>query len=149
MKPKTKSGKFGEELAGLKEKLITGGEFHEIHTYFFDNLAENSEFMERSKRAKNPLLKQTIKAMAERLFQKEVRITNMMLLKYPKTSFYHGSCFVEGKIAGLFFFEDINMGLFSVVKNYPETSFMRFSKIASTSVSEGATLSTVRSKMVH
>lgn len=149
VKNKSKGGKFRNELDGLKEKLITGDEFNEIHSYFFDRLGENSEFMEGSKRAKNPMLKTTIKALSERLFQKKVTISHMMILKYPKTPFYHGSCFVEGRIAGLIFFEDINMGMFSVVINYPETSFLRFSMIQSESVSESSRISPIRSKMVH
>ncbi len=150
MKKKRAGGKFKKELAGLKEKLMTGDEFNEIHNYFFYHLAENDEFMGKSKKAKNPMLKQTIKSMAKQLFQKDVEITHVMILKYPKTPFYHGSCFVDGHIAGLIFFEDIDMGMFSIVKNYPEMSFIRFSMIQSDSLSEDARLvSPVRSKTVH
>ena len=142
------AGKFTHELSILKEKLITGDNFSEIQNYFFDCFAENDEFLNRSKRAKNALLKQTISVVAEQVFQRKVTITHTMILKYPKTSFYHGTCFVEGRIAGIIFFQDIDMGLFSVQMKHPETSFVRFSMVIPESGSD-TLVSPYRSKMVH
>ena len=152
MKKKSKrDGKFKTELAALKEKLMTSDDFIEIQRYFFYHLSDHDEFMEKCKRAKKPLLKKTVKVMAKQLFQKEVEVTNLMLFKYPKTRFYHGSCFVEGKVAALIFFEDIDMGMFSIVKNRPETLFIRFSMIKSKTMPEedSKLVTPIRSKMVH
>jgi hypothetical protein len=142
------AGKFMHELSILKEKLMTSDNFCEIQNYFFDCLAENDEFIIRSKRAKNSLLKQTISVVAEQVFQSKVTITHTMILKYPKAFFYHGTCFVEGRIAGMLFFEDIDMGLFSVQMKHPETSFVRFSMVMPESGSS-TLISPYRSKMVH
>jgi len=146
--PSAETGKFTHELSILKEKLVASDKFSEIQNYFFDCLAENDEFIKRSKRAKNALLKKTISVVAEQVFQRKVTITYMMILKYPKASFYHGTCFVEGKIAGILFFEDIDMGLFAVQMKPPETSFVRFSMVMPESGS-ATIVSPYRSKMVH
>ncbi len=142
---------FQNELAAMKEKLLTGEKFSDIHNFFFDHLGENDFFMKRCKRAKNPQLTATITAAAKQVFQREVTITGMMLLKYPKFSFYHGSCFIEKKVAGMFFFEDINMGMLSVVRNYPETSFVRFSLIPLTEDmdKDEIFISPIKSKAIH
>jgi len=142
------AGKFTHELSILKEKLVTGDNFSEIQNYFFDCLTENDEFIKRSKRTKNALLKKTISVVAEQVFQRKVTLTYMMILKYPEASFYHGTCFVEGKIAGMLFFEDIDMGLFAVQMKHPETSFVRFSMVMPESGS-ATLISPYRSEMVH
>ncbi len=142
------AGKFTHELSILKEKLVASEKFSEIQDYFFDCLGENQEFMKRSKKAKNALLKKSIAFVAEQVFRRKITLTHTMILKYPETSFYHGTCFIEGRIAVMLFFEDIDMGLLSVQMNPPETSIVRFSMVMPESGS--ATLvSPYRSKMVH
>jgi len=140
--------KFTHELSILKEKLVASNKFSEIQDYFFDCLGENQEFMKRSKKAKNALLKKSISFVAEQVFRKKVTLTHTMILKYPKTSFYHGTCFIEGRIAVMLFFEDIDMGLFAVQMKPPETSFVRFSMVMPESGSD-TLVSPYRSKLIH
>ena len=69
--------------------------------------------------------------IGEKLFAKEVTITNLLLSKIRTYHLYHGPFFIHGKPAAVLFFEDIGMGLICIcisMKTY-ETSFIRFSNI--------------------
>lgn len=138
--------KFESKVLELKEQVQTGSDFSKIFNFFFDYLGEEDEFNNICKKAKNPALKKFLGILGERLFQKKITLTHFMLLKFPKHKFYHGSFFIEGKIGGVIFFEDIDMGIFSVVKDYPETSFMRFSAVK---LGASANFPAVQSKAIH
>jgi len=140
------TAKFEKEVLELKEKVQTGTNFSEIYNFFFDYLGESDEFNDICKKAKHPVLKQFLAHLGERVFQKKVTIIHFMLLKFPKQKFYHGSFFMEGKIGGIIFFEDIDMGIFSVVNNYPETSFIRFSALR---LGNSVNYPAVQSKSIH
>ncbi|MDM8516218.1 hypothetical protein QUF76_08480 [Desulfobacterales bacterium HSG16] len=149
-RPGTKSFKFKKELTMLKDKLISCEDFSEIHNMFFDLLAENHDFLRLSKKAKHPVLKQAAAAIGKKLLQKEVEISLFMLLKYKKYNFYHGTCFIDGHIAGIFFFQDIDMGMMSLSVNPPYTSFMRFTSIiVDKDDDQTPPLSIGRSKAIH
>ncbi|MCP4347674.1 MAG: DCN1-like protein [Desulfobacterales bacterium] len=140
--------KYIEKLSDLKQKLATGDNFSDIYNYFFDHFGENNEFMRMSKKAKNPMIKKIISFVGEQLFKKKVDITHMMLLKFPKSDFYHGACFIDGKMGGVIFFKDIDMGMLSIVKEYPETLFIRFSTVQM-ETGDPVTVSPFKSKMIH
>lgn len=143
-----KAAKFREKLSALQEKLLTGENFSETYDFFFDHLGENNEFMHMSKKTKHPAIKKIIGAIGEQLFNKKVTVSHFLLLKFPKTGFYHGACFIDGKMGGIIFFEEIDMGMLSVVKDYPETSFVRFSALRMETDSQ-VTVSPIRSEMIH
>ncbi len=143
----TKS-KYIEKLSDLKDKLLTGENFSDTYNYFFDHFGENNEFMRMSKKTKHPVIKKIISSIGEQLFKKKVDVTHMMLLKFPKSDFYHGACFIDGKMGGIIFFQDIDMGMISIVKEYPETLFIRFSTVQM-ETGDPVTVSPFRSKMIH
>ena len=123
--------KFKKKILTLKDKLLTANDFREPYQYFFDNLGENSIFLDCGKRAKNPLLKKVLTLIGKELFKEDVTVTNLLLVKIRKHHFYHGPCLIQGKMAGVIFFEDIDMGMLSIVRSLKsyETSFVRFSSI--------------------
>ncbi len=147
-KSAAKKGKFQKELVGLKQMMMSGDNFKDIYNHFFDVLGENPEFIRLSKRAKHPVLKKVVGGIGEHLFKKEVTVTHFMLMKLPKTKFYHGTCFMEGQVAGLFFFEDVDMGIFAVLTGPPNTLFVRFSTVTE-HPGDTATLSPFRSNSIH
>ncbi len=143
-----KSYKFKKELNGLKDKLLTCDTFSEIQEMFFDVVAENQEFIRLSKKTKHPIIKAAVSAIGKQLLEKEVEITHLMLLKYKKANFYHGTCFIDGHMTSVFFFQDIDIGLISLSKNPPYTSYMRFTSIPFEE--DGPLpLTTGRSKAIH
>ena len=148
-----KSAKFKPDIEAMRAKLITGDKFHEIQGFFFDHLGENNNFMKFCKKAKHPMLKSTIHQISNQLFEKEAELTNMMLLKAPKTSFYHGTCFLDGCLTSIIFFEDIKMGMISVVMHQmSETRHIRFTSIKEYSKDhpeEDIPTTVIRSSMIH
>ncbi len=119
--------KFEKELDKFKEILVKGDNFGDIYNYFMDNFGENSDFLQYGKVKKNSMLKQIMEGVAERLFRGEVEIMHLLLYKIPKTSFFHGPCFINGKMASVFYFEDIRVGMLIVAQFGEETKFIRFS----------------------
>jgi hypothetical protein len=99
--------------------------------YFLDNFTADPAFFRAGSRTKNPTLKTTISNVAKEVFKEDATITNLILMEIPKYKFFHGSCFIGGKFATVFFFADVDVGLLSVVKSFKtsETMFLRFSSI--------------------
>ncbi len=128
---KSKLFKFEKSLLTLKDMITIADDFKEIYNYFFDHLGDDLDFLDLGKRSKNPFLKQVLGVIGEQLFKEKVEITQLMLTKIPKHSFYHGPCLMNGKMASVLFFEDIDMGLLSVVMSLGSyrTDFIRFSSI--------------------
>ncbi len=144
--------KFEKELEKFKEVLVKGDNFADIYTHFLDNLGERPDFLQYGKVKKNPQLKQLMEAVAEKLFKREVEIMHLLLHKIPKTSFFHGPCFINGKMASVFYFEDIRVGMLIVAQIDGETKFIRFSGMEATEDGEVAGDTFVpafRSKAIH
>jgi len=117
---------FKDKLETLKKMLASEGDFKTTFTYFFDHLGEDQYFIESSKKVKNPFLKNILKVLGEQLFNDDGMVTHLKLLKLPKTRFYHGSCFIHGRMASLFFFEDIEMGMATVHLSGTTSDEVRF-----------------------
>ncbi|MEZ4528227.1 MAG: hypothetical protein R2941_20130 [Desulfobacterales bacterium] len=144
--------KFEKELEKFKEVLVKGDNFADIYTYFMDNLGERSDFLQYGKVKKNPQLKQLMEAVAEKLFRGKVEIMHLLLHKIPKPPFLHGPCFINGKMASVFYFEDIRVGMLIVAQIDGETKFIRFSGMEPTEDREEAGDTFVpafRSKAIH
>lgn len=119
--------KFEKELEKFREVLVKGDNFGDIYNYFMDNFGENSDFLQYGKVKKNPQLKQIMETVAEKLFKRDVEIIHLMLHKISKPPFLHGPCFINGKMASVFYFEDIRVGMLIVAQFDGETKFIRFS----------------------
>lgn len=120
--------RYKERLDTLKTKLVTEEEFGAIYDYFFSHLAEDRSFLNYGKRTKNPFLKSMLKMIAEQLFGEGGQVTNLMIIKTKKSKFYHGSCFINGRMAGILYFEDIEMGIAAVSMSMitGEVKYIRF-----------------------
>jgi hypothetical protein len=122
---------FKEKLETLKKMLDEEKKFSVTFNYFFDHLGEDPYFFDSCKKTKNPLIKEMLKHVGEQLFDDDGMVTNLKLLKYPKANFYHGSCFVHGRTASLFFFEDIKKGM-AAVHISPLTSEVKYIRLTGT-----------------
>jgi hypothetical protein len=120
-----------KKLSTLKDKLMEAKDFREPWNYFFDHFGDDPEFMMKAgKRADDTVLKQVIAHVGQELFNTpKVSVTNMLLTEIPKYHFIHGGCFIQGRMATLIFFDDIDMGLLAVSMGGHETMFARFSSI--------------------
>lgn len=116
---------FHDQLNMLKQKLVNEEDFNVTFTYFFDHLSDDQRFIDSSKKVKHPFLKSVLKVVGKEIFNHEISITNFLLLQLPKTRFYHGSCFMHDRLAALFFFEDIDMGMACIHLSH-EVRYTRF-----------------------
>lgn len=118
-----------KDLSALKEKLISAKEFADVGNFFFD-IQRNEEFFKSGKKIKNSMLKGIVQAIVEKLTgKKDIVLTHFLMIKIEKYKFWHGGFFVDGKPSGMFYFEEIDMGMTFVPLNYPHTSFVRFSAL--------------------
>ena len=127
--------KYSARLARLKELLQTADNFGDIATYFFDHLASDPVFVNRSKPVKHPLVTQALKTVTAELFKRdapadgrieEVQIANMVLLKLSTSPLYHGACFIQRRPVSILYFEDIDMGMVCTASAFPYMQFARF-----------------------
>jgi hypothetical protein len=116
-------------LATLKEKLIKAKDFGEVWTYFMDHFGENPKFIALGNRAHDPLLEAIITEVGRELFGKKVPLTNFLLTRLPEQQFLHGALTINGKLGNILYFEDVHMGLLTVVMSFSpsETKLIRFS----------------------
>lgn len=144
--------KFEKELNRLKEKLMTADDFSEVYDYFFDHLGENAGFIKMGKRAKNPILKKLLEMIGEQLFKEEGKVSNLLLTKISKPmTFYHGPCFINGRMGSVIFFKDIEMGMVSLVMEIggDEVKFIRFSSLELDGSGESLFVNSPRSNTIH
>jgi hypothetical protein len=116
-------------LDTLKVKMHTSKNLAEVWEYFMDNFGESEEFMQLGERAGSPVLEAILSEIAKQLFAKPVSLNNLMLVRLEEQSFVHGGCTLGNKMGSLFYFEDIQVGLLTVLWSFTpsDTKLIRFS----------------------
>lgn len=115
-------------LTTLKEKLINATDFSEVMHYFFDHFAENEEFLKLGRPQHSNLVETIALETASAALGERATLRNLQLVRLPKEKFYHGACFANGRIANLFFFEDIMTGMMAISMS-AATSEIRFARM--------------------
>lgn len=120
-----------KKLSTLKDKMVNAEDFSEPWNYFFDHFGESPAFMGLGKTTRPGLLEPIVQEVGAQLFGKDVSVSPLMLMKIPEYDFVHGSCFINGQLAAIIYFKDIDMGLLSVItptaSHSLETSLIRIS----------------------
>jgi hypothetical protein len=104
-----------ELLETLKKKLVAAENFGDVLEYFFDHFGENPEFISLGKPTLHPMLEAVIQHTGSQIMGKQVKVRNLMLVRLPEQKFIHGGFLMDGKVGNVFYFEEIQMGLMSVV----------------------------------
>jgi hypothetical protein len=105
------------KLEDLKEKMQVEEDFGTIWKFFFDHFGENPEFMTMGGRADESMrqfLEPILESICKELVNREVMTAEFILTEIPDQKFYHGPCLTDAGIAVVFYFEDLNMGMFSL-----------------------------------
>jgi len=120
-----------QKLSVLKDKLITAKDFQDPWNYFFDHFGENPDFLQLGHRSHDPALKTIIEGIGEQLFKKKVKVSNFLLTEIAEHNFFHGACFIQGRIATVLFFKDIDKGLLAISMSMGSSavSLVRFSSL--------------------
>jgi hypothetical protein len=103
-----------KQLDVLKRKLATSSDFMEPWRYFLDCFAEDATFMRLGDRHKGSDLEGVIAAISGKLLSQNVSVDQALLTEIEGHEFVHGVCVVGGKMAGVIFFKDIDMGLLAI-----------------------------------
>lgn len=117
-----------ERLTALRDSMVSARDLAEPWDLFFD-LTDDPAFMALGRPARHPPLEAAVEAVAERLFGREVLATGLLLIEIPERSFFHGRCFLEGRLASILFFEDVPVGLLALPESLRggQMTFARFS----------------------
>jgi hypothetical protein len=65
---------FDEQLAALKDQLVTAKQFSDVYTYFFDRLGEDPAFLEHGQREDNKFLKSVLASVGEELVKQPLSL---------------------------------------------------------------------------
>jgi hypothetical protein len=128
---------YKANLETLKQMLVREDDFGVTFNYFFDHIAGDAKFLNICKPTKKPLIKKILKSMGNQLFEGGGQVTNILLVQARKSTFVHGTCFINGLMGNLFFFEDIDMGMVALL-SAPGSDMVHFIRFTSTSIGDAA-----------
>src|SRR5262249_1099815 len=117
------------KLDALKDLLVRSTNFSQVLSYFFDHFGENPEFIALGERVEVPFLEAVLEQVGGEVFNRDVPVTGLVLTRLAEQRFVHGGCAVGGRLANIFYFEDVQVGLMAVILpgSPPETRLARFS----------------------
>lgn len=114
------------KLATLKAKLQEAREFREVISYFLDEIATTPNFMELGQVVEHPFLESVIHQVGLKCFAHPLRIHGLLLRRLSEQQFIYGGCIVNEHPGTMFYFEDVQTGLFTLAITGQETKFARF-----------------------
>jgi len=116
-------------LGTLKEKLASAKRFSDVLDYFLTHFGEKPGFIALGERARHPFLESLIAQIGGQIFSGNVVVSNLILTQLAEHQFVHGGCAINGCLATVIYFEDVQLGLLSLVMPPPtmETKLVRFS----------------------
>jgi len=121
------------QISVLKQMITVETDFRKIWEFFLDHFGEDVEFIGSGRRLtdqKHPLFT-AIKAIGRQILARNniasdpLRITNQLLIQLPDYKFIHGGMIVQGRMANVFYFDDIKVGIMYMMMEQSE--FARFS----------------------
>ena len=125
-------------LDTLKDKLINSNDFSAVMHYFFDHFAENHAFMQLGKAQHSSFVETIVTETASAALGERVVVRGLRLIRLVPQKFYHGPCFVNGRIATLFYFEDIRTGMLAIAMS-DSSGEMRYARITAVAIIEPKT----------
>jgi hypothetical protein len=116
-------------LDSLKEKLVTARDFGRVFDFFLRNFGEKPEFLTLGESVRAPDLEELLRQIGRQMFGGDVPLGDLRMLRLPEQGFIHGGCSLNGRLATVIYFEDIQTGLLAVAASVspPETKLARFS----------------------
>lgn len=120
---------FSEKLEQLKGILCKTEDLSESSRFFLDNFGNNPDFMQHGKSVKHDRIKSIMKATCADLFGKQSKVTTLNIFSFKKENFHHGLCHMDGRLAVFFYFDEIEMGLITIMMGpvFGQCSYVRFS----------------------
>jgi hypothetical protein len=117
-------------LQDLKQKLMQEKNFSDIWDFYMDEFADHAAFTDIGEAVPNSFLEAVIPAVCKKMFGKPMNVTDLLVISIPEHQFFHSPFFVERRIGGVIYFEDINMGLLAVCAEFPPTPNVYYSRFS-------------------
>jgi hypothetical protein len=116
-------------LEELKRKLVQDKALPPVWTFFLDHLGQDPAFIRLGEETRHEFVEAALAEVCRQLYPKAEAIVGLILTRLAEQQFLHGGFFVAGRPGGLFYFEDIRMGLITVAELPPsiEVKYCRFS----------------------
>ena len=118
-----------DKLEDLKRQIAEAADFKDPFNYFLDHFGDREEFHDIGDRTSHPKLEQMLAICAATLAGPRPRSsTTSSSFAFPKQSFLHGICRINGKAANFIYFEDVQLGLLAILPASLDgaTQIMRF-----------------------
>ncbi|MEE8585530.1 MAG: hypothetical protein V3T83_11830 [Acidobacteriota bacterium] len=116
-----------ERLLELKSKMAQVEDLAEAWNFFFDHFGEDPAFFQHGELAEEPKLAMLVQEIGRKVYGEKALVMPPILKRIPAYDFVHGSGLVNGHLAVVIFFKDIDMGLLSIMEGIDRTVLMRFS----------------------
>lgn len=119
-----------DQLQELKQKLTIEANLSTIWSFYMDHFADHPEFIELGEPKYNEYLHSVIHKTSQQMFGREIEISNYFPIYIAQYSFFHAPFWVERRIGGVIYFEDIKVGLIAVSADYPPTDEVKYSRFS-------------------
>ena len=108
-----------KKLLILKDKLIKSKDFKEPSDYFLTHFGENPEFIKMGTPADCDFLRPIVQGLGSALLKKTPTDIRLALTEIAEYRFIHGACCIDGRLANLIYFREIDMGILSLLQSDP------------------------------
>ncbi len=119
-----------ERIQDLKRRLAECTDFGVFWLFYFDNYAENNEFLNLGGPMPAKEAKQVLTAIARRILGvTSAKLRTATVIEVPEFELIHGSCMLKNKVLCILFFTDLDMGMaaLSDLTGEGQTIYGRFS----------------------
>ncbi|WP_158047660.1 hypothetical protein [Skermanella pratensis] len=120
---------YASKLEELKSTLLTADSFARVQEKFFDDLGMNPDFIAAGKAADIPLLKAAFEQVGCRVLGPNCTVHGLALFRMEADKFVHGGCMMNGCLATVLYFEDVDVGLVAVSTDF-STGAMTYARIS-------------------
>jgi hypothetical protein len=116
-------------LQQLKQKLLHEEKLAVVWSFFMDHFADHPEFIALGERAHHDFVEAVVAEVGRQLFGADGVASGLLLTRLAGQQFVHGGFTMGGRIGGVIYFEDAQIGLVAVVDRPPSTEvkYARFS----------------------
>jgi hypothetical protein len=113
----TASQNLAHHLGVLRERLQHPTDYERAMHYFLEEFAGDVEFMRQSLPDDAAHLRAVLQRLTTQMLGRRVEFDQSGVLYLPEFRFFHGHAIVAGHVALFFYFEGVDTGLMTLMKN--------------------------------
>jgi hypothetical protein len=116
-------------LQKLKQKLKQEPKLADIWGFYMDHFADHEEFTDMGEPLRDEVLDAALINCCKEMYagKADKIVVEFMSIYLAKQRFFHGPVEIDGRYGGMFYFEDIKMGMVAIPGEAPMVNYSRFS----------------------